>query len=172
MSTLLGQKILYAFDDEHYGWYIGTIAGSGLKTRDLQQTPRANCIVSYKRKETMVVALDGKAACELSKHPYGVDQWWGLLNKKAQTLIVSLDGNSLACLRNAGSHSAESYCSGSTSCQVSHQDQQRRRPERPPLQSICLIVSCCLEEGLVLAGTSLGFGLLVLYVKILVKMLP
>ena len=54
MSTLLGQKILYAFDDEHYGWYIGTV----------------------------VASLDGKAACELSKHLYGTDKWWVLLKKK------------------------------------------------------------------------------------------
>ena len=79
----VGQKILYAFDDEHYGWYIGTIAGTGLAARDLKQTPRANCVVSYKRKETMVASLFGKVACELSKHLYGVDQWWVLLKKKA-----------------------------------------------------------------------------------------
>ena len=28
LNRLVGQKILYAFDDEHYGWYIGTIAGT------------------------------------------------------------------------------------------------------------------------------------------------
>ena len=67
LNKLVGQKILYAFDNEHYGWYIGTIAGTGLGTRDLKQTPRANCVVSYKRKETMVASLDGKVACELSK---------------------------------------------------------------------------------------------------------
>ena len=47
LNKLVGEKILYAFDDEHYGWYIGTIAGTGLGTRDLKQTPRANCVVSY-----------------------------------------------------------------------------------------------------------------------------
>ena len=30
LNKLVGQKILYAFDDEHYGWYIGTIAGTNL----------------------------------------------------------------------------------------------------------------------------------------------
>ena len=50
---------------------------------DLKQTPRANCVVSYKRKETKLASLDGKVACELSKHLYGVDQWWVLLKKKA-----------------------------------------------------------------------------------------
>ena len=69
-------------DDEHYGWYIGTIAGTGLGARDLKKTPRANCVVSYRKKETMVASLDGKVACELSKHLYGVDQWWVLLKKK------------------------------------------------------------------------------------------
>ena len=29
---------------------------------------RTECVVSYKRKETMVASLDGKVACELSKH--------------------------------------------------------------------------------------------------------
>ena len=82
-TSAVGQKILYAFDDEHYGWYIGTIAGTSLGARDLKQTPRANCVVSYKRKETMVASLDGKVACELSKHLYGVDQWWVLLKHKA-----------------------------------------------------------------------------------------
>ena len=62
---------------------LGTIAGTGLGTRDLKQTPRANCVVTYKKKETMVASLDGKVACELSKHLYGVDQWWVLLKKKA-----------------------------------------------------------------------------------------
>ena len=33
----------------------------------------------YKRKETKLASLDGKVACELSKHLYGVDQWWVLL---------------------------------------------------------------------------------------------
>ena len=51
--------------------------------RDLQQTPRANCVVSYRKNETKVSPLDGKVACELSKHLYGVDQWWVLLKKKA-----------------------------------------------------------------------------------------
>ena len=83
LNKLIGQKILYAFDNEHYGWHIGTIAGTGLGTRDMKQTPRANCVVSYKKKETMVASLDGKVACELSKHLYGVDQWWVLLKKKA-----------------------------------------------------------------------------------------
>ena len=83
LNKLVGQKILYAFDDEHYGWYIGTIAGTSLGARDLKQTPRANCVVAYKRKETMVASLDGKVACELSKHLYGVDQWWVLLKQKA-----------------------------------------------------------------------------------------
>ena len=83
LSKFVGQKILYAFDDEHYGWYIGTIAGTSLAARDLKQTPRANCVVSYKRRETMVASLDGKVACELSKHLYGVDQWWVLLKHKA-----------------------------------------------------------------------------------------
>ena len=50
--------------------------------RDLQQTPRANCVVSYRKNETKVSPLDGKVACELSKHLYGVDQWWVLLKKK------------------------------------------------------------------------------------------
>ena len=71
------------FDDEHYGWYIGTIAGTSLGARDLKQTPRANCVISYRRKETMVASLDGKVACELSQHLYGVDQWWVLLKRKA-----------------------------------------------------------------------------------------
>ena len=83
LNNLVRQKILYAFDDEHYGWYVGTIAVTSLGVRDLKQTPRANCVVSYKKKETMVASLDGKVACELSKHLYGVDQWWGLLKKKA-----------------------------------------------------------------------------------------
>ena len=83
LHKLVGQKILYAFDNEHYGWYIGTIAGTGLGTRKVKQTPRANCVVSYKRKETMVASLDGKVAGELSKHLYGVDQWWVLLKQKA-----------------------------------------------------------------------------------------
>ena len=78
LNKLVGQKILYAFDDGHYGWYIGTIANTSLGARDLKQTPRANCV----RKETMVASLDGKVACELSKHLYGVDQWWVLLKKK------------------------------------------------------------------------------------------
>ena len=86
LTKLVGQKILYgllyAFDDEHYGWYIGTISGTSLAARDLKQTPRANCVVSYKKKETMVASLDGKVACELSKHLYGVDHWWVLLKKK------------------------------------------------------------------------------------------
>ena len=82
LNKLVGQKILYAFDDEHYGWYIGTIAGTNVGPRDLKQTPRANCVVSYRRKDTMLVSLDGKVACELSKHLYGVDQWWVLLKKK------------------------------------------------------------------------------------------
>ena len=51
--------------------------------RDLQQTPRANCVVSYRKNETKVSPLDGKVACELSKHLYGVDQWWVLLKHKA-----------------------------------------------------------------------------------------
>jgi hypothetical protein len=50
---------------------------------ELKQTPRANCVVSYRRKETMVASLDGKVACKLSKHLYGVDQWWVLLKQKA-----------------------------------------------------------------------------------------
>ena len=83
LNKLVGQKILYAFDNEHYGWYIGTIAGTGLGTRKVKQTPRANCVVSYKRKETKLASLDGKVACELSKHLYGVDQWWVLLKQKA-----------------------------------------------------------------------------------------
>ena len=82
LTKLVGHKILYAFDDEHYGWYIGTISGTSLAARDLKQTPRANCVVSYKKRETMVASLDGKVACELSKHLYGVDQWWVLLKKK------------------------------------------------------------------------------------------
>ena len=82
LNKLIGQKILYAFDNEHYGWYIGTIAGTGLGARDLKKTPRANCVVSYKRKETKLASLDGKVACELSKHLYGVDQWWVLLKQK------------------------------------------------------------------------------------------
>ena len=84
LNKLVGQKILDAFDDEHYGWYIGTIAGTSLGARDLKQTPRANCVVSYRRKKTMVSSLDGKVACELSKHLShdGVDQWWVLLKKK------------------------------------------------------------------------------------------
>ena len=48
LNKLVGQKILYAFDIEHYGWCIGTIAGTSLRARDLKQTPRANCVVSYK----------------------------------------------------------------------------------------------------------------------------
>ena len=40
-NKLVGQKILYAFDDEHYGWYIGTIAGTGLGARDLKDKRRA-----------------------------------------------------------------------------------------------------------------------------------
>ena len=82
LTKLVGQKILYAFDDEHYGWYIGTIAGTSLAASDLKQTPRANCVVSYNRRETTVASLYGKVACELSKHLYGVDQWWVLLKKK------------------------------------------------------------------------------------------
>ena len=66
-----------------YGWYIGIIAGPYLGPRDLKQTPLANCVVSYRRNETMLASLDGKVACELSKHLYGVDQWWVLLKKKA-----------------------------------------------------------------------------------------
>jgi hypothetical protein len=78
----------------------------------------------------MLASLDGKVACELSKHLYGVDQWWVLLKKKTKTLIMSLseflskigthllpsfdiiekNRNPLACLRNAGSHSAMTYC--------------------------------------------------------------
>ena len=74
LNKLVGQKILYAFDDEHYGWYIGTIAGTNPAPRDLKQTLRANCVVSYRKKETMLMSLDRKVACELSKHLYGVDQ--------------------------------------------------------------------------------------------------
>ena len=55
LTKLVGQKILYAFDDEQYGWYIGTIAGTSLGARDLKQTPRANCVISYRRKETIKV---------------------------------------------------------------------------------------------------------------------
>jgi hypothetical protein len=83
LNKLVGQKILHAFDDDHCGWYIGTIAGTSLGARDLKQTPRANCVISYRRKETMVASLDGKVACELSQHLYGVDQWWVLLKRKA-----------------------------------------------------------------------------------------
>ena len=82
-SIVVRQKILYACDDEHHGWYIGKIAGTNPGARDLKQTPRANCVVSYRKKETIVASLDGKVACELSKHLYGVDQWWVLLKKKA-----------------------------------------------------------------------------------------
>ena len=38
LNKLVGQKILYAFDDEHYGWLIGTITGTNLVPRDLKQT--------------------------------------------------------------------------------------------------------------------------------------
>ena len=57
--------ILYAFDDkqqlQHYGWYIGTISGTNLGVRDLKQTPRAKCNVSYRKK-----AMKGR---ELPKYP-------------------------------------------------------------------------------------------------------
>jgi len=35
LNKLVGHKILYVCDDEHYGWYIGTIAGNSLGARDL-----------------------------------------------------------------------------------------------------------------------------------------
>ena len=79
LNKLVGQKILYAFDDDHYGWYIGTIFSTNLTARDLKHTPRANCVVTYRKSETRVTSLDGKVACELCKHLYGVDQWWVLL---------------------------------------------------------------------------------------------
>ena len=82
LNKLVGQKILYAFDDDHYGWYIGTIFSTNLTARDLKHTPRANCVVTYRKSETKVTSLGGKVACKLSKHPYGVDQWWVLLKKK------------------------------------------------------------------------------------------
>ena len=41
LNKLIGQKILYAFDNEHYGWYIGTIAGTGLGARDLKDKRHA-----------------------------------------------------------------------------------------------------------------------------------
>ena len=50
LNKLVGQRILYAFNDEQYGWYIGTIAGTNLGQIDLKQTPRVNCVVSYRRK--------------------------------------------------------------------------------------------------------------------------
>ena len=50
LNKLVGQKILYAFDDEHYGWYIGKITGTNPGARDLKQTPRANCVVSSKER--------------------------------------------------------------------------------------------------------------------------
>ena len=60
LNKLVGQKILYAFDDEHYGWYIGIIT-TNPGARDLKQTPRANCNVSYRKK-----AMKGR---ELPKYP-------------------------------------------------------------------------------------------------------
>ena len=45
LNKLVGQKILHTFDDEHYGWYIGTFAGTNLGPRDLEQKPRANCVL-------------------------------------------------------------------------------------------------------------------------------
>jgi hypothetical protein len=53
LNNLVVQKILNAFDDEHYGWYIGTIAGTNLGARDLKQTPRANCVVSPRSQDTL-----------------------------------------------------------------------------------------------------------------------
>jgi len=33
LNNLVGQKNLHAFDDDHYGWYIGTITGTNLGAR-------------------------------------------------------------------------------------------------------------------------------------------
>ena len=35
LTKLVGQKFLYAFDDKHYGWYIGTIAGTTVRLREM-----------------------------------------------------------------------------------------------------------------------------------------
>ena len=40
--------------------YIGKITGTNPGARDLKQTPRANCVVSYSKRETKVASLDGK----------------------------------------------------------------------------------------------------------------
>ena len=55
---------------------------TSLGARDLKLTPRSNRVVTFRRKETIVSSLDGKIACELSKHVHGVDPWWILLKKK------------------------------------------------------------------------------------------
>jgi hypothetical protein len=38
LNKLVGQKILYAFDDDHYGWYIGTIFSTNPKVSSSSAT--------------------------------------------------------------------------------------------------------------------------------------
>jgi hypothetical protein len=37
LNNLVGQKNLHAFDDDHYGWYIGTITGTNLGAREEEE---------------------------------------------------------------------------------------------------------------------------------------
>ena len=83
LKSLSGKPILYAFEDHsdtEDGWFIGHVVGTKLTPKDLNQAPRANCVVEFKPKFTKT--LHGKVACELSKNRYGVKKEWVLLKKK------------------------------------------------------------------------------------------
>ena len=83
LNQLIGQKILYAWDDDTaYGWYIRSICNTNLGKRDMRTVPRANCVVKYDKNDTKLAGLHGQVACELSKTLYGPDQWWVLLKAK------------------------------------------------------------------------------------------
>ena len=49
----------------------GTISGTQLGARNMLAVPLANYVLQYRRSETKLASLDGKVACELSKHLYG-----------------------------------------------------------------------------------------------------
>jgi hypothetical protein len=61
LNQLIGQKILYAWDDDTaYGWYIGTICNTRLGVRDMRAVPRANCAVKYDKNDTKLAGLHGQ----------------------------------------------------------------------------------------------------------------
>ena len=63
LSQLIGEKNLYAWDDDTaYGWYIGTICNTRLGVRDMRAVPRANCVVKYDQNDTKLAGLHGQVS--------------------------------------------------------------------------------------------------------------